>query len=95
VDLTKAAMASELTYQQVRDVLEGMVADGLCVRAAEPVTYFFPSLAGRQRAALPEASSDAEERPPAAPRAEIAVLRVEDAFEVDAETGIVVPKREP
>jgi hypothetical protein len=53
VDLTKTSMLTELTYQQVRDVLEAMVEDGLCRHADEPAVYWFPSLSARERVALP------------------------------------------
>lgn len=72
VDLTKAAMSTDLTYQQVRDVLEQMVQDGLCQRADEPATYWFPTFAPREQLALPgstgtsgEAASDELPRPSA------------------------------
>jgi len=63
VDLTRTAMATDLTYQQVRDVLEQMVEDGLCVHADAPATYWFPSFVRREALALPEGDVSEDPRP--------------------------------
>jgi hypothetical protein len=67
VDLTRTALSTDLTYQQVRAVLEEMTDDGLCCRTDEPATYWFPSLATTQRHALTPARDETAPHTPDRP----------------------------